>query len=267
MSPHLCHPERSAARSAKRSRRTSAITALAALLLGVTSPRPGSALPSGFVYLSDVAPSVVQDMRYAGYHNFIGKPIEGYDAPRCILTREAAAALAKVQRHLETIGLTLRVYDCYRPQRAVNEFIAWGKTGDTTMKAEFYPDVNKADLFKLGYIDAKSGHSRGSTVDLTIERLPLRPAQPYAPGDALRSCTAPFFQRYRDGSIDMGTGYDCMDPLSHPGAEVGAIAGSHRLMLASVMEAYGFKGIKEEWWHFTLRHEPFPKTYFNFPVR
>jgi D-alanyl-D-alanine dipeptidase len=231
------------------------------------APAPNPTMPPGFVYLRDVAPSIVQDIRYAGYHNFLGRPVAGYGAAECILTRQAAAALAKIQAELEEKNLTLRVYDCYRPQRAVNDFVAWSKNAaDQSMKGEFYPRVDKALFFKLGYVLAKSGHSRGSTVDLTIERLETRPAQPYAPGDPLKSCIAPYVLRYHDGSLNMGTGFDCMDPLSHPSAEVGNIAHAHREQLAALMEKYGFKGIKEEWWHFTLAGEPYPKTYFDFPI-
>jgi zinc D-Ala-D-Ala dipeptidase len=245
------------------------IAILLSLLLAAAghAPSPTPSRPPDFVYLRDVAPSIVQDMRYAGSHNFLGRPVAGYEAPECILSRQAAEALAKAQAELEAVNLTLRVYDCYRPQRAVNDFIAWSKVGsDHIMKAEFYPHVDKALFFKLGYVLAKSGHTRGSTVDLTIERLPPRPAAPYEPGYPLASCTAPFIQRYHDGSLDMGTGFDCMDPLSRPAADVGQIAHAHREQLAYLMKKHGFNAIKEEWWHFTLANEPFPSTYFDFPI-
>lgn len=245
------------------------IAVVLALLLAApaTSPTAEPTRPPDFVYLRDVAPSIVQDMRYAGYHNFLGRPVAGYRAAECILTRQAAEALAKVQSELESLQLTLHVYDCYRPQRAVNDFIAWSKVpSEQTMKAEFYPRVNKALFFKLGYVAAKSGHTRGSTVDLTIERAPPRDAAPYTPGQALVACIAPWIERYHDGTLDMGTGFDCMDELSHPSADVGHIADTHREQLANVMKKYGFVGIKEEWWHFTLANEPFPTTYFDFPI-
>lgn len=245
------------------------IAAILAIILAVPAkvPQPQPTMPPDFVYLRDVAPSIVQDMRYAGYHNFLGRPVAGYGAGECILTRQAAAALAKVQAELETVQLTLHVYDCYRPQRAVNDFIAWSKVAsDQSMKAEFYPRVDKAQFFQLGYVAKKSGHTRGSTVDLTIERAPPRDAAPYRPGQPLKSCIAPWVQRYHDGTLDMGTGFDCMDELSHPSAEVGHIADTHREQLAHLMRKYGFKGIAEEWWHFTLVDEPFPSTYFDFPI-
>jgi zinc D-Ala-D-Ala dipeptidase len=238
-----------------------------AVVLAAATPHPAPTRPPDFVYLRDVAPSIVQDIRYAGYHNFLGRPVAGYGAAECILTRQAAKALAKIQAELEPLQLTLHVYDCYRPQRAVNDFIAWSKvSSDQTMKGEFYPRVDKALFFQLGYVAAKSGHTRGSTVDLTIERDPAPAAAPYEPGQPLKSCIAPWVQRYRDGTLDMGTGFDCMDELSHPSADVGHIAGTHREQLAHLMKKYGFKSYDKEWWHFTLVGEPFPSTYFDFPI-
>jgi D-alanyl-D-alanine dipeptidase len=243
------------------------LAAVALMLLTLGASRANAHLPAGFVYLSDVAPSIVQDIRYAGFNNFIGRPVNGYGAPVCILTAAAAHALARAQADLELAGMTLRVYDCYRPQRAVDDFVAWSKQpNDQRMKAEFYPRVDKAQLFSLGYLTSRSPHSRGSTVDATIQRLPVRAATPYVPGQPLRDCTAPYVQRYHDGSMDMGTTYDCMDPLSNTGADVGAIAGSHRMLLDAIMEKYGFSSEPQEWWHFTLKNEPFPKTYFDFPI-
>lgn len=226
-------------------------------------------LPSGFVYLADVAPSILQDIRYAGDHNFIGHPITGYEKPNCILTKQAAEALAQVQNELLKSNLSLKVYDCYRPQRAVNEFIAWSKQLDQQqMKGEFYPRVNKADFFQLGYVAAKSGHSRGSTMDLTFVALPVKPEAIYQPGQKLVACYAPYQERYQDNSIDMGTGFDCMDETAHPdNTPVGLAPYHNRMLLRAIMEKYGFKPIATEWWHFTLKNEPYPDTYFDFPVQ
>lgn len=231
----------------------------------IVDGRPAG-LPPGFVYLSDVAPSILQDIRYAGYHNFVGKPVDGYGAPACILTRQAADALAKVQAAFEDANLTLRVYDCYRPERAVAEFVAWQKNPDLSTQAQFYPNVAKSQLFALGFLDARSAHSRGSTVDLTFERLPARPSDSFAPGDPLKSCIGPWVTRFHDGSIDMGTNFDCFDPLSHYDAYAGNVADSHRKLLHDTMKRFGFKGTPSEWWHFTLVDEPYPKTYFDFPI-
>jgi zinc D-Ala-D-Ala dipeptidase len=225
-------------------------------------------LPSGFVYLRDIDPSIRQDIRYATSHNFIGRPIRGYQAGECILTRPAATALAKVQKELLQSGLSLKVFDCYRPQMAVDEFIAWSRqTNDQKMKAEFYPRVDKADFFKLGYVAEQSGHSRGSTMDLTIVPLLYPPPRPYHEGQTLVSCIASYPQRFPDAGVDMGTGFDCMDEWSHPDSRaINTVAWYNRLILKTLMEKYGFEPLDTEWWHFTLKNEPYPKTYFNFPV-
>lgn len=219
------------------------------------------------VSIADVDPTIIVAARYYGSHNFIGRPITGYEAPKCMLTPEAARALAGVQNDVRGYGLTLKAYDCYRPQRAVNDFVQWARdTSDTAMKAEFYPAVDKRNLFSDGYIAERSGHSRGSTIDLTLVPLPA-PEQPsYTRGDRLLDCRSP--QRFADNSIDMGTGYDCFDPLSHtanPG--VGPAAARNRLLLKLAMEKHGFSNYANEWWHFTLRDEPHPDTYFDVPVR
>jgi D-alanyl-D-alanine dipeptidase len=224
--------------------------------------------PAGIVSLHDVAPSILMDIRYDTPHNFIGRPIKGYRQPLCILTRPAAEALARVQDRMLARGYSLKVYDCYRPQRAVDDFVRWGKrVGDQTMKAEFYPHVDKRVVFKEGYIATKSGHSRGSTMDLTLVRLPARPQAHYRPGQNLVSCTAPAWQRFRDNSIDMGTGYDCFDPLAHPlNKHIKGKQHRNRLVLRHAMLAQGFTPLATEWWHFTLADEPYPDTYFDFPV-
>ncbi len=152
---------------------------VALMLLGVAEAGAAE-MPAGFVWLKDVDPTIEQEIRYYGDHNFLGRPVAGYEAPECILTKQAAEALRAVQRELEGSRLSLKVYDCYRPQRAVDDFVAWSKdVADQTMKAEFYPRVDKARVFELGYIAEKSGHTRGSTVDLTI--VPAGPRRSSAP--------------------------------------------------------------------------------------
>ncbi|MBO0756535.1 MAG: M15 family metallopeptidase [Bradyrhizobiaceae bacterium] len=201
--------------------------------------------PNSFVDAATIVPSLVVEMRYAGSHNFVGEPIAGYERPVCLLTRTATQALAMVQSDLESRGLGLKVFDCYRPQRAVAHFARWARDiGDIRRKPEFYPEVNKRDLFALGYIAYRSGHSRGSTVDLTLVR---------------RS----------DGvELDMGTGFDTFSPKSSPAnGSVGAETRHNRAILAAAMARRGFKPYAKEWWHFTLRDEPFPDQYFDFPVR
>lgn len=190
-------------------------------------------------------PGLRVEMRYFGAHNFVGRRIDGYEAPVCLLTREAAAALATAQAELAVSGLGLKVYDCYRPQRAVAHFARWARDlNDQSTKSEFYPNVDKTRLFELGYIAERSGHSRGSTVDLTIVDL--------ATG----------------AELDMGTPFDLFDTRSWPTDEtVSAAAQSNRLRLQTLMRAHGFRALREEWWHFTLNGEPHPSTYFDFPVR
>jgi D-alanyl-D-alanine dipeptidase len=222
---------------------------IAALMLLVTDPIAIQAKdwphPDGFVDAASVAHGLLVEARYATAHNFVGAPIDGYDRPICYLTRPAAAALALVVKDLEAKGLTLKAYDCYRPARAVAHFVRWARNlRDEKMKAEFYPHVDKSTLFRDGYIASQSGHSRGSTVDLTVAR--------------------------RDSGevLDMGTPFDFFSPRSWPSdRHVSAEAQANRVLLARAMERRGFRPYDKEWWHFTLRHEPYPQTYFDFPVR
>jgi zinc D-Ala-D-Ala dipeptidase len=251
--------------------RHAGVAAVLGGMLALAAATPAGAqqkAPAGFVSLKAEVPSIKVEMRYLTHHNFIGRPIKGYRDPLCIVTRETAEALFKAQVAVRRQGFTLKVYDCYRPQRAVDDFVAWGKRlRDQRMKAEFYPRVDKRDVFKDGYIATKSGHSRGSTVDLTLVRRPPARQERYHRGDRLRDCAAPRSKRFRDNSIDMGTGYDCFDPLSHPfNARVTGKQRANRMKLRKAMLAAGFKGLETEWWHFTLRDERFPERYFDFPV-
>lgn len=231
-----------------------------------TSSFANEALPKDFVYLSQYAPEIAQDMRYAGAHNFVGRPITGYQAPECILTQQAAAALKAAATELATENLAIRVYDCYRPAQAVADFAAWARDiDDLAMQGEFYVRVAKSTLFDLGYIAEKSGHSRGSTVDLTIQSLDGAPSMPYRPEQPLVDCILP--ERFDDGVLDFGSGYDCFDEMSHHGASgISALATANRDKLKTLLERHGFKPYAEEWWHYTLANEPFPDTYFDFPV-
>lgn len=211
----------------------------------------------GFVDLTQAIPDIALDIRYYTSFNFVGKPVDGYKQPKCLLSKEAAKALKPVQETLLKQNLALKIYDCYRPQQAVDHFVHWAKDlNDTKLKSVFYPNVDKKNLFKEGYIATRSGHSRGSTVDLTIIPYPAPPQTPYVPGMA-----------FKDNSIDMGTGFDYFDPLSHTAnPQIKGQAHENRLMLKHLMEKHGFKSIKAEWWHFTLKNEPFRNQYFNFPV-
>lgn len=201
-------------------------------------------MAEGFVYLSDVEATIKSELRYFSKNNFIGTPIDGYKNNCVVITKEAANALKKVQEILLKKGLSLKIYDAYRPQQAVDHFVKWAKVlSDTLMKKEYYPKVPKSQLFNLGFIASKSGHTRGSTADLTIV-------------DAKTG-----------KELDMGFPYDFFGDESHPFyTKINAEQQENRLLLRKIMLKNGFIPYDNEWWHFTLRNEPFPKKYFNFPV-
>lgn len=245
--------------------RTLYITSI--LLISLAAGRANAAdLPEGFVYLRAVAPQIQQDIRYAGNHNFIGRPISGYEAAECILTKEAAIALAAAADELAKSGMTLAVYDCYRPASAVADFVNWARMPDElAMQAEFYPRVDKARLFELGYIAERSGHSRGSTVDLAVLSAGKNIAPTWQPGETLVDCALP--SRHDENLLNFGTDYDCFDLRAHHGADgIDEEATRNRAMLADLLISKGFKPYAEEWWHYTLANEPFPDTYFEFPI-
>ena len=227
-----------------------------------------SALPKGFVYLRDIDPTIVQDIRYAGSHNFVGRPIRGYHAPECILSEPAAKAVEAVQKKLTGKKLSLIVWDCYRPKRAVDDFLRWSKDPTRSeMKAEFYPNTDKEKLFALGYLAMRSAHSRGSTVDLGIVPAAFSSAPRPDPASPLKACTSPKGERFEDGTIDFGTGYDCLDALASTlNAGVGDTALRNRQMLKSTMQGAGFRPYAREWWHFELVDEPFRGDGFDFEI-
>lgn len=200
--------------------------------------------PSGFVLLSDVIPSIVQEIRYFSTYNFIGDRIDGYEEPCAILTKEAARALKTVSNEMMVQGYRLKIYDAYRPASAVKHFVLWGiEDTDIRMKPYFYPDLQKQELFAKGYIAKLSSHSRGSTVDLTLLDM--------ATGK----------------EVDMGSPFDFFGELSHPDyKDITDEQYENRMKLQHVMVRNGFKPIDCEWWHFTLENEPYPDTYFEFPV-
>ena len=174
-----------------------------------------SCLPKEFVFLSDIDSTILQDIRYYSSHNFMNRRVEGYNSPSCVLTAEAASELSLVQLDAIQLGYSLKVYDCYRPQMAVDDFVKWANNSlDLLAKEEFYPNLDKLDLFP-DYIATRSGHSRGSTVDLTLVALPAKQQAEYYPGQSLVACYASVDIRFADNSIDMGTGFDCLDPLAN----------------------------------------------------
>jgi D-alanyl-D-alanine dipeptidase len=225
-----------------------AVFSLVALLILLVHTAWPQQLPDGFVYVEQEVPEIRLELRYHTKDNFVGDRIEGYLAPRCILTRQAAEALKGVQKDLAAFGLALKIYDAYRPQRAVEHFVRWAKDlPDTRMKSEYYPEVEKKDLFSQAYIADKSGHTRGSAVDVTIVFVDS------------------------DGAVrelDMGTGFDLFSPRSWPqDPSMTPEQRAHRMLLQSLMTKHGFEPYPQEWWHFKLRNEPFPETYLDFPVQ
>ena len=194
--------------------------------------------PPGFTYLRDVDRSILQEIRYSSFHNFVGKPINGYFAGECLLTIPTAQGLVQVQKELLKENLSLKIYDCYRPQKAVDQFYQWSlNDSDTLMKEEFYSDLDKSVLFDLGYIAKKSGHCRGSTMDLTIVELPPKKQPSYYPGEQLAPCIDPLGKRFLDNSIDMGTGFDCFNTLANTeDPHIQGIPKENRQKLKSLME-------------------------------
>lgn len=210
-------------------------------------PKPATEeeMPADFVVLADVVPDIIQEIRYHSTYNFVGTRVDGYEQPVALATRPAAEALKKVSDELKAQGYRLKIYDTYRPQRAVNHFIRWAENlSDTLMKSQFYPELDKSVLFDQGYICARSGHSRGSTIDLTL--FDMRTGQ----------------------EVDMGGNFDYFGQLSHPDYDgVTPKQMANRMLLREAMLRHGFNPLAEEWWHFTLKDEPYPDTYFDFPIR
>lgn len=205
----------------------------------------GIDLPNGFVYIDEIIPGIAVELRYAGDNNFIGQPIDGYESERCIISADAAYALKRAQGVLKLFGLGLKIYDAYRPQRTVDHFVRWAAdTLDTKMKEQYYPSVKKSELFDKGYIAEKSGHTRGSTVDLTLIDLST------------------------GNELDMGSPFDFFDEKSHAlYNNITAQQKANRLLLNFVITEYGFYSYINEWWHFTLDNEPFKEKYFDFIIK
>jgi len=216
---------------------------LIALLLLANSAT--AQIPAEFIDVRQVVRGVTIDLRYFSRNNFVGEFIDGYEESNMLMTRETAAALIPVENQLRAMGLGLKIFDAYRPQQAVDHFVRWAEDlDDTRMKYRYYPNVDKANLFSDGYIAARSGHSRGSTVDLTI------------------------IDRATGDELDMGTPWDFFDLRSWPSStEVSATQRANRMLLRTLIIEAGFRPLETEWWHFTLENEPFPDTYFNFVIQ
>ncbi len=200
--------------------------------------------PSGFVVLGEFIPDIIQEIRYYSTYNFVGEKIDGYEMPCALMTIEAAEALKKVSDDVMKMGYRLKIYDAYRPQMGVDHFMRWAESNDTSMKKYFYPDIAKDRIIPEGYVAVKSGHSRGSTVDLTL------------------------FDMKTGKELDMGGTFDYFGEKSHPDyKKITKTQYTNRMILREAMIKHGFKPLEEEWWHFTLKDEPYPDTYFTFPVR
>ena len=212
------------------------------------------ALPGGFVYLGDIDPTIIQDIRYAGSNNFVGRRLAGYDAAECVVKRGVGLALKRIQQELAPQRLSLKMLDCYRPARAVRDMVVWAQNGrETPAERRYNPAFAKKDLFRLGYIAERSGHSTGAAIDLTLVDLKADNSGVFDPSKAYADCTAAADARAPEGSVDMGTGYDCSDPKAHTAAS--SIVPSQRRwrnLLVSAMAKQGFVNYAKEWWHFSL---------------
>ena len=219
------------------------LSTLALLFVGCAKITPQED-SSDFVHVTDVVPDVIMEIRYYGTYNFVGTRIDGYLAPTAMLTREAADSLKAVSDDVKALGFRLKLYDAYRPQCAVDHFVRWAADiSDVAMKPYFYPDVDKSLLFEREYIMEKSGHTRGSTVDLTL------------------------FDMNTEKEVDMGGTFDYFGELSHPDYKgITEEQYANRMILREAMLAHRFQPLPEEWWHLTLKNEPYPDTYFTFPV-
>lgn len=240
---------------------------LTIVLLTAVAPIKSSAadMPKGFVHLRSVDPTILQDIRYATPQNFVGKRLPGYDAAECVLFGNAARALKKVQADLKDEGLTLKVFDCYRPARAVSEMVRWAKRPENReTKARYHPRISKSKLFPQ-YIATRSGHSKGTAVDLTVIDLAKHKAM--GAEAKLRTCRNGKDFGEKSAEMDMGTAFDCFDPMSQTRASgLRQLQHNNRDFLVTVMKRHGFKNYAGEWWHFTYVGEASPKSYFDFAI-
>lgn len=244
-----------------------ALAAICALSCLASVAAQAQKLPADFVYLRDVDPTIVQDIRYAGPNNFVGRPLKGYDAAECVVKREVGALLKSVQEELALQGLSLKMFDCYRPTRAVADMVAWSRDGrETPAQKRYNPSFSKADLFRLGYIAERSGHSTGAALDLTLVDLKADNSGTFDPRKDYADCTANVNLRVPEGSVDMGTGYDCADIRAHTAAKsISASQRRWREKLVLVMARRGFVNYSKEWWHFSLPGTG--RTAYDFPIQ
>jgi D-alanyl-D-alanine dipeptidase len=238
-------------------------TLLLALILTTSPAQAREMLPPGFAYLHDVDPTIVQDIRYATANNFTGQRLPGYRAAECILRREVAEALRRVQADLKSENLGLKVYDCYRPARAARAMVAWAHDDDDAEASRrFHPSVDKSDLFTLGYIATRSRHSTGTAVDATLVQRPATAVPRFDPAARYAPCTAPADRRAPDNSLDMGTGFDCFDIRSYGASSaIGPQQRHWRSVLQTSMRRHGFANYFREWWHYSFYGATAPRAY------
>ena len=233
------------------------ILAVTLTALGVTSGSrtvAAQSLPAGFAYLRDIDPSILQDIRYAGTNNFMGRPLAGYGAGECVVKREVGLALKAIQQELAKQRLSLKMLDCYRPARASRDMVLWAQNGrETPAERRYNPGFSKQELFRLGYIAERSGHSTGAALDLTLVDLAADNSARFDPARAYADCTASAEARAPEGSVDMGTGYDCSDTKAHTAApSITPAQRKWRSLLVTAMAKQGFVNYAKEWWHFSL---------------
>lgn len=234
--------------------------------IGLTGPAGAQSLPGGFAFLRDIDPAILQDIRYAGANNFVGRPLAGYGAGECVVKREVGLALKRVQQALAGQKLSLKMLDCYRPARASHDMVLWARNGrETAAERRYNPAFGKQDLFRLGYIAEHSGHSTGAAVDLTLVDLTADNSLAFDAGKAYAGCTAAADTRAPEGSADMGTGYDCSDLKAHTAASsVTSAQRRWRNVLLAAMAQQGFVNYAKEWWHFSLPGAGGPA--YDFPI-
>ena len=232
----------------------------------MVSPVAAQALPGGFAFLRDIDPTVLQDIRYAGANNFVGRPLAGYAAGECVVKREVGLALKRVQQELAGQNLSLKMLDCYRPARASHDMVRWAQNGrETAAERRYNPAFAKQELFRLGYIAEHSGHSTGAAVDLTLVDLTADNSLAFDPARAYADCTAPAAARAPEGGVDMGTGYDCSDLKAHTAANsITPAQRRWRNRLVAAMTKQGFVNYDKEWWHFSLPGGGGPA--YDFPI-
>ena len=235
-------------------------------LTALSASAAAGSLPKDFVYLRDVDPSIAQDMRYAGPNNFTGRPLPGYGAAECVLRADVARALARIEADLARQQLGLKVYDCYRPARAVAAFARWSRNdSDAGAGKRFFPRLEKRALFNGGYIAAHSAHSAGNAVDVTLIARPAPLAPAFDPHAAYGPCTAPAALRAPDNALDMGTGFDCFDDSSRTSsAAIAPEQKRRRALLVAAMRRRGFHNYLREWWHFSFGARP--AQAYDFPI-